>query len=102
MRKTDARSYQCQLAILDARSFGSAQNRVRLWIVAAKRGLPLPEIPQPSHANPKVRATVFARAGVKTSTYTESGTPGCGAYPAVTVQDAISDLPRKCFLTESS
>lgn len=67
-----------------------------MWIVAARRGLPLPKMPQPTHANPSVKATVFTLEkdgrGLM-SGYLEDGVPGTAPYPAITVQDAIDDLP---------
>ena len=58
----------------------------------------MPRVPQPTHANPLVKATVFSMEGdsaslSQTSGYLEDGTPGTGPYPAVTVEDAIGDLP---------
>jgi site-specific DNA-cytosine methylase len=90
-------SYQCQLAVLDSRSYGSPQNRVRLWIVAARRGLTLPDLPNATHANPSIKATIFSLDGSEARGYyidsTLQTTPGCGPFPAISVRDAIGDLP---------
>jgi len=44
--------YQCRMVQLDARSFGSPQNRTRLFMICARQGVPLPSVPQPTHVNP--------------------------------------------------
>ncbi|KAK8861631.1 hypothetical protein IAR55_002454 [Kwoniella newhampshirensis] len=96
MKELVLMNYQCRLGILDSRSFGSPQNRQRLFIVAAKRGSPLPDLPSPSHANPRVSATVFSNleSGAEFPFFPgQRGTPGTGPHPAVTVRDAIGDLP---------
>lgn len=89
--------YQCRLVLLDSRSFGSPQNRVRLFIICARDGVPLPSIPEPTHANPALSINLFisgetdkpARAFYVGS----KGVQGSGPYPAVTVRDALSDMP---------
>lgn len=41
--------YQTRMCFLDAGGYGVAQHRVRVIILAALHGLPLPEIPSPTH-----------------------------------------------------
>ncbi len=60
-------NYQCRAFVICAADYGDPQNRNRLFIVAAKRGRPLPQIPEPTHGTDK--------------------TP-----PHVTVKDALQDL----------
>jgi DNA (cytosine-5)-methyltransferase 1 len=88
--------YQVRLVQLDARSFGSPQNRVRLFLICAKKGVPLPSIPQPTHANPHLARNIFDGGSISNRTFYVGDKGDCGSapYPAVTVRDAISDLPR--------
>ncbi|KAK4686193.1 hypothetical protein P7C73_g3941, partial [Tremellales sp. Uapishka_1] len=89
--------YQCRLGILDSRAYGSPQNRVRLFILASRRGLPLPHFPEPTTANPTPLATIFSleceTEQGDNGFYIGRGQAGSGPYPAVTAEDAISDLP---------
>ena len=91
-----AEGYQCHLATLDSRAYGSPQNRTRLWIVAALSGSIMPEFPQPTHANPLAKASVFSFDSEKiTGCYVGKGTVGTGPFPAITARDALGDLPCK-------
>nr|XP_018264782.1 uncharacterized protein I303_02961 [Kwoniella dejecticola CBS 10117]OBR86940.1 hypothetical protein I303_02961 [Kwoniella dejecticola CBS 10117] len=96
MKDLARNGYSCRLGLLDSRSYGSPQNRLRLFILAVKGGLPLPEFPSPTHANPKVTATLFGndKAGRIQPFYIgQRNTPGTALHPAVSIEDAISDLP---------
>jgi DNA (cytosine-5)-methyltransferase 1 len=88
--------YQVRMVQLDARSFGSPQNRIRLFLICARKGVPLPSTPEPHHANPELKVVIFSSASSsRRSFYVGSkGDPGSGPLPAITVRDAISDLPR--------
>jgi DNA (cytosine-5)-methyltransferase 1 len=94
--------YQVRMVQLDARSFGSPQNRIRLFLICARKGVPLPSMPEPTHANPELKVVNFF--GVSTSSRPfHVGTRGeikSGPLPAITVRDAISDLPRFEYLYE--
>ncbi|WRT65754.1 uncharacterized protein IL334_002702 [Kwoniella shivajii] len=98
--------YSCRLGIIDSRSYGTPQNRLRCFILAVRAGLPLPDFPAPSHSNPKVTATIFkgaANVGQVMPFYIGArNTPGTGPHPAVTIHDAISDLPAFSYLLPSS
>lgn len=91
--------YQCRLALLDSRSYGSPQNRVRLFILSAWNGVPLPTFPEPTHSNPAIRITLFSIEDKEDNQQDRGffvgskGTQGSGAYTAVTAGEAISDLP---------
>ena len=89
--------YQCQIAVLDSRSYGSPQNRRRCFILASRIGTTLPRFPQPSYANPLTCATRALTEEGKAVLHIGRGTPGTAPMPAVTVKDAISDMPRKCL-----
>jgi site-specific DNA-cytosine methylase len=88
--------YQVRMVQLDARSFGSPQNRIRLFLICARKGIPLPSIPEPTHANPDLKVNNFFAAANSTRSFHvgSKGELGSGPLPAITVRDAISDLPR--------
>jgi DNA (cytosine-5)-methyltransferase 1 len=76
--------------------YGAPQSRVRFFLIAAKRGLPLPELPQPTHAFPvvdslRIRVPYGAQNGEVLPIRTVPGTAPC---PMVTIEDAIGDLKR--------
>lgn len=89
--------YQCRLTLLDSRSFGSPQNRLRLFIICARAGVPLPSNPEPTHANPCITVNLFTSADMDHAPRAffvgSKGVQGSAPYPAVTVKDAISDMP---------
>jgi DNA (cytosine-5)-methyltransferase 1 len=96
IRRLRGLGYQVRLVQLDSRSFGSPQNRTRLFIICARKGVPLPSIPEPTHANPELIMNVFDSGGAVTSRSFYVGTKGeagSAPLPPVTVRDAISDLP---------
>ncbi|KAK7063908.1 mitogen-activated protein kinase [Favolaschia claudopus] len=85
--------YQWRFSLLQAGNYGSPQNRVRFFLVAAKIGRPLPKMPQPTHDfeitnhlrvqlpyNHKPRI-----APIRTSR-------GRAPHASVSIQDAIGDL----------
>lgn len=89
--------YQCRLTLLDSRSFGSPQNRLRLFIICARSGVALPSNPEPSHTNPVITVNLFTSADMDRQPRAffvgTKGVQGSAPYPAVTVRDAISDMP---------
>ena len=86
--------YQARLGILQAGYYGVPQNRWRVFIVAAAVGSTLPAFPLPVHDFP--RTTIFGAIAFRANVVKP---PDSGAdlfwqpKPAVTVGDAISDLP---------
>ena len=42
-------SYQVRFCLLQAAHYGSPQSRVRFFLIAAKHGYPLPDLPKPTH-----------------------------------------------------
>ncbi len=84
-----------RVALLNSRAYGSPQSRIRFFNLAARLHVPLPTLPLPTHADPEAPATRFA---LEENTghdgfYIGRGTVGTGPLPAVTIDDAISDLP---------
>ena len=47
-------SYQVRFGLLQAAHYGTPQTRVRFFLMAAKMGLPLPELPVATHDFPLV------------------------------------------------
>ena len=45
-------SYQVRFGLLQAAHYGTPQARVRFFLIAAKQGYPLPDLPQPTHDFP--------------------------------------------------
>ncbi|KAL7424692.1 hypothetical protein Q5752_000376 [Cryptotrichosporon argae] len=86
--------YQARVALLDCRAYGSPQNRQRLFVLAARTGISLPDFPKPTHCNPVPCGTRFNVDSNGTQRfYLDIGTVGAAALPAVTASAAISDLP---------
>jgi site-specific DNA-cytosine methylase len=88
--------YQVRMVQLDARSFGSPQNRIRLFLICARKGVPLPSMPEPTHANPDLKIVNFSSASTSKRPFHvgSKGELGSGPLTPITVRDAISDLPR--------
>jgi DNA (cytosine-5)-methyltransferase 1 len=86
--------YHSRIGILQAGYYGLPQNRWRVFIWAATQGHPLPPFPEPTHCFP--RTTIFgARSFRQFVVMPPAGTRDLFWHPlnAVTVEDAISDLP---------
>jgi len=87
--------YQARLGILQAGYYGVPQNRWRVFIIAARVGLTLPDFPQPIHTFP--RTTVFGATAFRANVVKPLDL-GSDLFwqpkPTVTVSDAISDLPK--------
>ncbi|KAK4051007.1 hypothetical protein OIV83_003136 [Microbotryomycetes sp. JL201] len=88
--------YQVRPAVLQAAHYGAPQSRRRLILTIARRGLPLPEAPQPTHAFTDFFASLdpttydgFRKVRPQTIRHRD----GHAANPANTFQDAASDLP---------
>ncbi|KAG9223174.1 hypothetical protein PLEOSDRAFT_155087 [Pleurotus ostreatus PC15] len=93
LRALDELGYQYHFALLQAAHYGTPQQRVRFFIIAAQMGNPLPGFPQPSHYFPSNDSlTINCPIGIKISPIVQ--TVGSYVHPFVTVGDAISDLPR--------
>lgn len=88
--------YQVRMVQLDSRSFGSPQNRTRLFLICARKGVTLPSTPVPTHANPALKRNIFVSASKSCRDFYvgSQGDYGSAPFPAVTVRDAICDLPR--------
>ncbi|KAK6966687.1 S-adenosyl-L-methionine-dependent methyltransferase [Favolaschia claudopus] len=83
--------YQVRIGIVNAAQLGSPQNRYRVVVLAARRGLILPDLPLPTHA--------AQRPPNYTVSMTEESLPcavrpstSLSPHPGVTIQDAIGDM----------
>ncbi|KAH8997167.1 S-adenosyl-L-methionine-dependent methyltransferase [Lactarius hatsudake] len=88
-----AMNYQVRFCLLQAAHYGTPQTRVRFFLFAARRGHPLPSAPQPTHDFPRThRLEVhFPNGDIARAVHAEVGT---APFRFVSIDDAISDLPR--------
>ncbi|KAJ3157458.1 hypothetical protein HDU86_003350 [Geranomyces michiganensis] len=90
-----ALNYQTRFGLLQAANHGLPQSRTRFFVWGAKRGLTLPELPQPTHCGrARGRLTLSLNAYNGSTIYDpRTSTSRNASLPGVTVWDAISDLP---------
>ncbi|KAI6000261.1 S-adenosyl-L-methionine-dependent methyltransferase, partial [Pisolithus marmoratus] len=84
--------YQLRFSLLQAGHYGTPQTRVRFFLVAAKRGSELPELPQPTHDFP-VADKLEIKFSNGNSIEPIRTVPGIAPHRYVSTHDAISDLP---------
>jgi DNA (cytosine-5)-methyltransferase 1 len=87
-------SYQARFSVLQAGVYGSPQYRRRVIFWGARRGVPLPEFPIPTHSFESVQWAVQLDTGLKLDHVArDPDRPHRGApLRTVTVDDVISDL----------
>ena len=92
----DHNRYQVRFSVLQAGVYGAPQGRRRVIFWGARRGVPLPEFPIPSHNFETTAWAVQLDTGLKLDHVSrDPDRPHRGApLRAVTVDDAISDLVR--------
>ncbi|SJL06388.1 uncharacterized protein ARMOST_09724 [Armillaria ostoyae] len=85
--------YQVRFGVIDAAHYGTPQRRKRFFICAAQQKQKLSSLPQPTHDFPNTEklAIKLSIGGSITPIRTTNGT---APHRCVTVEDAISDLPR--------
>ncbi|TFK42046.1 S-adenosyl-L-methionine-dependent methyltransferase [Crucibulum laeve] len=85
--------YQVVFGNLQAGQYGTPQRRIRFFVILAKRHIPLPKLPQPTHDFPGATSLQikFPNGNIIRPIRTTEGT---ALHPAVTIDDAISDLAR--------
>ncbi|TFK56344.1 S-adenosyl-L-methionine-dependent methyltransferase [Heliocybe sulcata] len=88
-----AMNYQVRFTLLQAGHYGSPQTRVRFFLVAASNDQHLPSFPQPTHDFPPPDNLDIKTPNGDVLHWLRM-TRGTAPHPAVTVQDAISDLLR--------
>jgi len=86
--------YQVRFSVLQAGVYGSPQHRRRVIFWGARRGLPLPEFPIPTHNFESTQWAVQLDTGLRLDHVArDQDRPHRGApLRAVTVDDVISDL----------
>ncbi|CAK5264465.1 unnamed protein product [Mycena citricolor] len=90
-------NYQVRFALLQAAHYGTPQRRVRFLLVAAKAGLPLPGMPQPTHDFPGAQQLAMHLPYPENQNLTVKPIctrRGYAAHAGVTINDATSDLPK--------
>lgn len=85
-------SYQVRYGILHAGQYGAPQTRRRVIFIAAKRGVPLPDLPRPTHLTPDAKVLHITLENGDRFCVNKTGKQ-TAPLGAITVQDAISDLP---------
>ncbi|KAJ7695671.1 S-adenosyl-L-methionine-dependent methyltransferase [Mycena rosella] len=92
-----ALEYQVCFKVLQAGQYGTPQDRERVIFLAAKSGHQLPQHPTPTHAFFKAarrfKVPIRPGRGIRPPARSQEETHLYAAHPAVTVDDAISDLP---------
>ncbi|EGO21115.1 hypothetical protein SERLADRAFT_417509 [Serpula lacrymans var. lacrymans S7.9] len=95
LRSLAALGYQIRFNVLQAGQYGAPQGRQRVIFWGAKRGLLLPELPIPTHGF--VSRNYKVSTGTRLPRMTRSKDPTddhlCSPFRAVTINDAIGDLP---------
>ncbi|KAJ7776611.1 S-adenosyl-L-methionine-dependent methyltransferase [Mycena maculata] len=86
--------YQVRFFLLQAGNYGAPQNRIRFFLVAARHGLPIPNVPQPTHDFPVVNHLRIRFPFHKEPIEPIRTTRGTMAHPSVSIADAIGDLPQ--------
>ncbi|KAF9469568.1 S-adenosyl-L-methionine-dependent methyltransferase [Collybia nuda] len=86
--------YQVRFGLLQAGNYGTPQGRVRLFIIAAVDGQPLPKLPEPSHDFPVVHNLTIKHPIDDEPIRPVCPDRGTAPHPSVTIDDAIGDLPR--------
>jgi DNA (cytosine-5)-methyltransferase 1 len=86
-------SYQVRFCLLQAAHYGTPQTRVRFFLLAARPGYPLPATPPPTHDFPPTNRLEirFPNGDIARAVHAE---PGTAPFRFVSIDDAISDLPR--------
>jgi DNA (cytosine-5)-methyltransferase 1 len=85
-------SYQVRYGILYAGHYGSPQLRRRVIFIASKRGIHLPDLPQPSHVASNIRL-LNVLVGEDHAFTVSRRRMDSAPLGAVTVKDMIGDLP---------
>ncbi|KAJ4475666.1 hypothetical protein J3R30DRAFT_3405914 [Lentinula aciculospora] len=92
-----ALGYQVRVKVLQAANYGAPQSRERVIFWGARQGLKLPEFPIPTHTFAAKEHHLLEHADLKLSRSTRSRDPErphfFAPFRAVTVHDAIADLP---------
>ncbi|KAL4250277.1 DNA (cytosine-5)-methyltransferase [Abortiporus biennis] len=93
LRALIAMNYQVRFGLLQAAHYGTPQTRVRFFLIASQTHLPLPFFPQPTHHFPLKDALQLKFPGFDSIRPIETG-DGLAPLNFISVDDAISDLPR--------
>ncbi|KAI0077119.1 S-adenosyl-L-methionine-dependent methyltransferase [Panus rudis PR-1116 ss-1] len=88
--------YQARFQLLQAGQYGAPQGRLRAIFWGARRDLPLPTFPIPTHCYPTPTPRIKLPHGGHLHPISRDPTQDsqCAPLPTVTVNDAISDLPK--------
>ena len=81
--------YQVRYGLLQAGHYGTPQARVRFFVVAARHGSPLADLPQPTHYFEESRLTISSSLGKLAPPWLDFN---AAVHDTVTIRDAIGDL----------
>lgn len=92
------KGYEAKWSILNAADFGVPQRRERLFVIATRKGTNMhPALPHSTHECPKGSLTQtdrMKRRLIESNKYFEEAMPAHNPKPWVSVENALSDLPR--------
>ncbi|KDQ62886.1 hypothetical protein JAAARDRAFT_53111 [Jaapia argillacea MUCL 33604] len=88
-----AMDYQVRFSLLQAGHYGTPQTRVRFFLVAAKKGHPLPDFPQPTHDFPN-NDNLQISLSIGDNIRPIRADRGVAPQSFISVNDAIADLPQ--------
>jgi DNA (cytosine-5)-methyltransferase 1 len=87
-------SYQVRYGMLHAGQYGAPQVRRRIIFIAAKRGIPLPNLPQATHLTPEPTVLDLVIEDHGRFAVNKKGKE-VAPLGTVTVQDTIGDMPAR-------
>ncbi|KAJ7492258.1 S-adenosyl-L-methionine-dependent methyltransferase [Mycena latifolia] len=94
LRALQDMKYTFRFALLQAGNYGVPQSRVRFFLIAARHGLPLPDMPQPTHDFEVVNQLRIRLPYNRIPMTPIRTTRGTMPHASVSVEDAIGDLPQ--------
>ncbi|OCH84951.1 S-adenosyl-L-methionine-dependent methyltransferase, partial [Obba rivulosa] len=84
--------FQLRYGLLQAAHYGTPQSRIRFFLTASRRGLPLPLFPEPTHYFP-VKDGLQIKFPDSESASAVRTANGVAPFRFVSIEDAIADLP---------
>ena len=91
--------YQVHFGLLNALHFGAPQHRIRFFLLAAKHGITLPELPKPTHFHKSCQRDMKQELQLDDvnsvwSFSSQGAKKGEVEWDSFSVEDALADLPQ--------